>query len=457
MSGSLLLLVFLASIALLFVLIIAFKWQPFLALIVATLAVGLATMLPFDEVISTMTGGFGTSLAGVGILIGLGVMFGQLLGSAGAIQKIAQAMLKVTGVKGAPAAVAVTGSLVSIPVFFDAAFIILVNLIRNVSRSAKISMMTLTTALAVGLITTHGLVPPTPGPIIVAYNVNVPLGVFLGYAIIVAIPAVIVAAIFYAKWIGRGQAVYGEGSEEEVVAGGDSVASRGSQQVATKPEISTTRSFVLLLLPIVIILIGSLMTMLPFDNGVTRFLAFLGDPNIGLLIGVVVTWIAVRPYLTEDPNELFTQAIADGGLVILISGAGGGYGAMLNASGVGEYLVELMKGWNMPIILLAFLFAQILRAALGNTTLALITASTVLGPLASGLDVSPLLLGLAICAGGIGLSLPNDSGFWVVNRFSGLTVPETLKTWTAGGTLAGLTALAMIFVLSLFSGVLPGM
>ena len=138
MSGSLLLLVFLASIALLFVLIIAFKWQPFLALIVATLAVGLATMLPFDEVISTMTGGFGTSLAGVGILIGLGVMFGQLLGSAGAIQKIAQAMLKVTGVKGAPAAVAVTGSLVSIPVFFDAAFIILVNLIRNVSRSAKI-------------------------------------------------------------------------------------------------------------------------------------------------------------------------------------------------------------------------------------------------------------------------------------------------------------------------------
>ena len=452
MTGFGLILVFIASIALLFFIILKLKWEPFLALLIATIFVGLVAGMPAVDIPGVMTEGFGASLAGVGILIGLGVMFGQLLGSAGAIQSIAQALLRVTGVKRAPTAVAFTGAIVSIPVFFDAAFIVLVNLIRSISVRAKISMMTLTTALAVGLCVTHGLVPPTPGPIVVADQVGVSLGVFIAYGIVVATPAVIVAAIFYAQWVGRNKPVYDPASHGLAAEDLDG----GEPEVADGPTISTSRAFFLLALPIVIILIGAFVGLMEVEHPVANFLQFIGDPNIGLLIGLLVTAVGVRPYLKEKASVLYQKAIADGGLVILISGAGGAYGGMLNESGVGTYLVNTMTGWSIPILLLAFLFSQILRVSLGNTTLALITASTVLGPMAYELGASPLLLGLAVCAGGIGLSLPNDSGFWVVNKFSGLSVADTLKTWTVGGTLAGITALGMVHVLSLFQGVLPG-
>jgi GntP family gluconate:H+ symporter len=475
MTGIGLIVVFLISIFALFGLIVAAKWEPFIALLVVTIGVGVATGMDLSEIPGVMTDGFGTSLAGVGILIGVGVMFGQLLGSAGAIQKIALGMLRLTGQKQAATAVAGTGALVSIPVFFDAAFIILVNLIRSLSTRAKVSMMTLTTSLAVGLIITHGVVPPTPGPIIVADNVGVSLGIFMGYGIIVSIPAIIVAGVLYAKWIGRNQPLFDTTAPapgydpEHGIAGLDQSfkSSDGSQPVAgratteTKPaeraEISTLRSFTLLCLPIAIILAGAIVGMFELDNPIAKFVVFLGNPNIGLLIGLLVTAVAVRRYLGVKPTVLYQKAISDGGLVLLISGAGGAYGAMLTSTGVGDYLVDRMTAWSMPILLLGFLFAQLLRASLGNTTLALITASSVLGPLVVELGASPLLLGLAICAGGIGLSLPNDSGFWVVNKFSGLSVKDTLKTWTAGGTLAGVTVLASVYVLSFFEGVLPGL
>lgn len=452
MTGVGLIAVFLASIALLFFLILKLKWEPFLALLVATIFVGLVAGMPVLEVPAVMTEGFGSSLAGVGILIGLGVMFGQLLGSAGAIQAIAQALLRITGVKRAPTAVAFTGAIVSIPVFFDAAFIVLVNLIRSISVSAKISIMTLTTALAVGLAATHGLVAPTPGPIVVADQVGASLGLFIAYGLVVAVPAVLVAAIFYAQWVGRNKPVYDPATHG--VAAKDLDGSEAEED--SGPKISTSRAMFLLALPIVIILVGAFVGLADIDHPIANAIEFIGDPNMGLLIGLLVTAVGVRPYLREKASVLYQKAIADGGLVILISGAGGAYGGMLNESGVGDYLVKTMTGWSIPILLLAFLFSQILRVSLGNTTLALITASTVLGPMAFELGASPILLGLAICAGGIGLSLPNDSGFWVVNKFSGLSVAETLKTWTVGGTIAGVTALGAVYVLSLFQGILPG-
>lgn len=239
MTGFGLILVFLASIALLFFIILKLKWEPFLALLIATIFVGLVVGMPFGDIPGVMKEGFGSSLAGVGILIGLGVMFGQLLGSAGAIQAIAQALLKVTGTKRAPTAVAFTGAIVSIPVFFDAAFIILVNLIRSISVRAKISMMTLTAALGVGLAVTHGLVPPTPGPIVVADQVGVSLGVFIAYGIVVATPAVIVAAIFYAQWVGRNKPLYDPSAHN--VAAEDLDGSPGKD--FSGPQISTSRAF----------------------------------------------------------------------------------------------------------------------------------------------------------------------------------------------------------------------
>jgi len=445
-TGNLLIFIFLLAIALLFLLIIRFKWEPFLALIGVSLLVGLFSGVPLQEIPVVITEGFGDSLAGVGLLIGLGIMIGQLLGASGAIQKIGHVLLNIFGAKRANTAVAYTGALVSIPVFFDAAFIILINLIRSLSRQAKVSMVTLTTALAVGLIVTHGVVPPTPGPLIVADNTKADLGFFILYGLLVSIPAILVAGVWYGKWVGKNKPIY----SDELTEGA------AEEAKAPRKEIGAGLSFGLLLLPIALIVTGAILELSSYDNVVVNAIMFIGEKNTALFISLLVTAYMLRPYLNEKPSELYKEAIASGGLIILISGAGGSFGAILNSSGIGEYLVEVMTGWSMPILLLAFLFSQILRATLGNTTLALITASTVLGPMAADLGASPLLLGLAICAGGIGLSLPNDSGFWVVSRFANLSVQDTLKTWTAGGTLAGVTVLAMVYVLSLFQGILPG-
>ncbi|HYE11663.1 MAG TPA: GntP family permease, partial [Patescibacteria group bacterium] len=140
----------------------------------------------------------------------------------------------------------------------------------------------------------------------------------------------------------------------------------------------------------------------------------------------------------------------------LVTGAGGSFGNIINTSGIGKYLVDTMQGWSISILVLGFLLSQLLRAAQGSTTVALVTTSSILGPLVAGTTASPVLVALAICAGGIGCSLPNDSGFWVLSRYSGLSVQDTIKAWTIGGTVVGITAFAIVMLLSAMP-FLPGL
>ncbi|WP_199615170.1 GntP family permease [Paenibacillus alkalitolerans] len=453
-TGSLLIVIFVASLLSLFLLILKFKWDPFLALIAVAIATGLAVGIPYTELPGTITGGFGSTLTGVGIMIGLGVMFGELLAASGAIERIAASLLKAFGIKRSPLAIAVTGTAVSIPVFFDAAFVILINLIRKLSEKTKISMVTFVTALAVGLIVTHSLVPPTPGPLVVADNTKSPLGWFIFYSLLTAIPAVLVGGWWYGLRAGKNSPAYTpEDGGEDHNATHQQVAAAASDRA----EIGTGLSYFLLLLPIILILANTIVSLIVPSTVTADLFGFIGEKNVALFISVLVAAFILRPYLRDSQKNLFAKAIASAGLIILITGAGGAFGGVIKASGIGDYLVEVMQTWNMPVILLGFIFSQILRASLGSTTVALVTTSSILGPMVADLGVSPILLGLAICAGGVGLSLPNDSGFWVVNKFAKLSVPDTLKTWTVGGSLAGLAALGAIYVLSLFQGVLPGL
>ncbi|XEC95801.1 GntP family permease [Paenibacillus tarimensis] len=212
----------------------------------------------------------------------------------------------------------------------------------------------------------------------------------------------------------------------------------------------------MLALPIVLILANTITKLVFPDTAISTFFGFIGDKNMALFISVIVGFIVLSPYITASKESLYSEAISSAGIIILITGAGGAFGAVINKSGIGDYLIATMQSWSVPVLLLAFIFSQILRASLGSATVALVTTSSIMGPLAIDLGVSPILLGLAICAGGVGLSLPNDSGFWVVNKFGNLTIPQTLKAWTIGGFIAGLTALCMVYLLSLFSGILPG-
>lgn len=441
--------IFVGALILVFGLIVWAKWDAFLALLAGAVVTGLAVGIAINELPGVIAKGFGNTMGGIGITIGLGVMLGELLFAAGATERIADSMLKAFGERRATLAMALTGWCVSIPVFFDAAFVILVGLIRQISRRTGISMITLVTALAVGLIATHAAVPPTPGPLVVAENLKANLGYFILYGAIITLIAVLVGGVLYGRWIGRNAPPYQESSAE----GQTAVTSDFGER--TLP--SALLSFGLLLLPILLILCNTVFSVTAEGTSVARLFAFLGDKNIALFISVIAAIVLLRPFVKEKTNEILGRAIKSSGIILLITGAGGAFGSVIQASGIGDYLVETMTNWNMPIILLAFVFAQILRMAQGSTTVALVTTSSVLGPLVAQLGVSPVLVGLAISAGGIGLSLPNDSGFWVVTNFSGFDVRDTLKTWTMGGTIAGLVSLILVLVLSLFQGILPGL
>lgn len=393
---------------------------------------------------------FGSTLKGIGIVIGLGIILGQILAEAGATEQIANGLIKKVGSKNSPLAVNITGFLVSIPVFFDAAFVILISLIKQISRKTKISFITFVTALAVGLIVTHATVIPTPGPVTVASNMGVNMGVFTFYSIIVALPAALIGGWLYGLYLGKKYPF----TEDEVK--GDF---RNEEQITSNgKQPSLFLSLFVLLLPIVLILLGTVLSvLLPKNSAMSVFFSFLGDKNIALLIGVIVAILAMKPYLKDSIENVISRAATSAGMILLITGAGGSFGKIINESGIGNYVVETFSRMNIPMVVLAFVLSQLLRAAQGSTTVALVTTSSILGPLAAKLGVSPVLVGLAICAGGIGLSLPNDSGFWVVNRFSKFDIKKTMEAWTVGGTIAGVIAFIMVLILNIFASKLPGL
>lgn len=440
--------IFLLSLVLLFVLILKLNVEPFISLIAVSFVAAVLIGFPLNEVPGLITSGFGNTLSGVGILIGLGVVFGSLLGASGAIEKIAGAILRLFGVKNSPAGLTLSGVLISIPVFFDAAFVILSGVLKSLSRRTGISIITFVTALGIGLIISHSMIPPTPGPLVVAENTGSDLGLFIIYAIICAIPGAIVGGALYGKFIGNKIQRFVEDKEVEVI---ERVIPEG------KKEISTALSFGLLALPIVLILTNTVSSLFLDEGTLKIVLGFIGEKNVALFISVIVALIVLRPYILVPYSELYDEAINSAGMILLVTGAGGAFGNVINKSGIGEYLIDTMTGLSIPVLILAFLFAQLLRASLGSATVALVTTSSIMGPMVVELGTSPILLGLAICAGAVGLSLPNDSGFWVVSKFGKLTIPETIKAWSLGGFIAGITALGMVYILSLFAGVLPGL
>lgn len=458
MSLTTLLVVF--AIALVFVLvsIIKFNLHPFLSLIIGGLIMGIGTGMPLTDVVGSLTQGFGGTMQGIGIIIILGVGIGHLLHISGATKEIAALMLRFTGQKNSPLAVNLTAYIVSIPVFFDAAFVILVNLVKSLSRKGKVPFVTLVTSLAVGLIVTHAMVVPTPGPIAVADTMGVNIGWFLLYSIAVSLPASLAGGVFYGKYLGSKK----EYAQDFANAFADEEVAEVAQ-TEKKNTPSGGLGIFLIFLPIVMILMGTVSSLfLEKESTMHVFFNFLGNRNIALLIGFLVTFVMLKPYIKDSLNDVVTTAANNSGIILAITGAGGAFGRIINDTGIGQKLVEgmtgLTSGAGIAMIIAAFVISQVLRAAQGSTTVALVTTSAIFSPIIAGMaTVSPVLVGLAICAGGIGISLPNDSGFWVVGRFSKFDVKQTIQVWTIGGTIAGVTALIVILILAMFATTLPGL
>lgn len=434
LTGPYLLIAFVVSVAILLFLIIRMKVNPFIALLFSSIVTALGVQMPLEEIPKVICQGFGGTLTGIGIVIGLGIIFGNFLHEAGATESIAKGLLKMTGKKNAALAVTSAGFLISIPVFMDAAFVIMMPIVKYVAKETKKSIMMFVCALGVGTIVGHCLVIPTPGPLAVAANMNAEIGGFLLYALISGICGIAVAGWLYGKRFNSYPAY--EGELEDAL-----------EEEKTLPGFGL--SMATLLFPIILILLSNVaVSVFPKGDFLYELFAFIGEKDIALFLGCIVAFATLRKYYARSFNTMVIEAADSAGLILLITGSGGAFGKVLSTSGIGDYLVSSMSDMNISPIVLGFLLSAVLRASQGSATVALVTTSSILGPAIVGTGVSPVLVGLAICAGGIGFSLPNDSGFWVLSRFSGITVEETLQSWSMGGTLASLTVFVVVMIIA---------
>ncbi len=443
LTGYPLLIAFLASVIILLVSIIKFKVNPFIAMLFTSIVTGFLVRMPMNDIATTICAGFGSTLKSIGIVIGLGIIFGNILSEAGATEAIAKGLLKKTGNKNAALAVTTAGFLISIPVFLDAAFIIMMPIVKYVTRATKKSVMVFVCALGVGTIVGHALVIPTPGPLAVAANVDADIAGFLFYSLITGFIAIMVGGWLYGKRFNKYPAY--EATEEDI------------ENITDVKKIpSFGRSMLVLLFPIMLILIANVVTSIVAEGTfVYNLVSFIGEKDIALFLGCVFAYAFLRNYIAKDFNTVVTEAADSSGLILLITGAGGAFGNVLSTSGIGDYLVNSMGSMNVSPIVLGFVLSALLRISQGSTTVALVTTSSILGTAIAASGASPILVGLAICAGGIGFSLPNDSGFWVISRFAGISVSDTLKSWTIGGTIAGVTVFVLVMIISAINGVVP--
>lgn len=443
LTGYPLLIAFIISVVILLVSIIKFKVNPFIAMLFTSIITGFLVKMPINDIANTICAGFGNTLKSIGIVIGLGIIFGNILSEAGATEAIAKGLLKKTGNKNAALAVTTAGFLISIPVFLDAAFIIMMPIVKYVARATKKSIMIFVCALGVGTIVGHALVIPTPGPLAVAANVDADIAGFLFYSIIAGLAAIIVGGWLYGKRF-NSYPVY-QTTEEDL------------ENISAVKKIPTFgRSMLVLLFPIVLILLANVVTSIVAEGTLAyNIVSFIGEKDIALFLGCVFAYAFLHNYIEKDFNTVVTEAADSAGLILLITGAGGAFGNVLSTSGIGDYLVNAMGSMNISPIVLGFVLSALLRVSQGSTTVALVTTSSILGSAIAASGASPILVGLAICAGGIGFSIPNDSGFWVISRFAGISVSDTIKSWTIGGTIASCVVFAVVMLISVINGVVP--
>lgn len=412
-----------------------------LALVIAASIAGLIGGMSPNAVIDAITTGFGKTLSTIGLVIGFGVMMGRILEVSGAGQRMAYSILKLLGKEREDWAMALTGYIVSIPIFCDSAYVILNPLVRALARNSGRSVLTLGIALASGLAVTHSAVPPTPGPLGVAGIFGVDIGLMIAWGLVFTAPALIVM-VLYARFMGpRIEAMI-----ERDVPGSLKRDTQDDPLAASLSE-SELPTLFKSVLPIALIFFNTLVTAVVGDSDApglfVQVVQFVGHPVIAVGIGVLVAVYGLVPKMPKDQVLAHLEkGVESAGIILLVTGAGGALGAVLRASGAGDYIGESIAGLALPAVLIPFLIATLVRFVQGSGTVSMITGASISAPiLASMPDVNMVLAAQAACLGGLFFSYFNDSYFWVVNRLLGvktakhqllvLSVPTTLG-WAAG-------------------------
>mgnify|MGYP003639432804 FL=1 len=435
-----------SGILILLVLILKFRVQAFISLLIASIVVGVvAGMNPID-IINTMQQGMGDTLGFVAMVVGLGAMFGAILEQSGGAEALANYMLKKFGEKNASWALMITGFFVAIPVFFDVAFIILVPIIYSLQRKTKKSLLLYGMPLLAGLAITHAFIPPTPGPVAVADILKADLGWVILFGFIVGIPTAIISGPLFAKYISK--RIHIEAPKLD-----DPIAS-----AANYPAVGLILAIIGI--PIFLIVCNTLLNSPLLDgfaipSGLKEWLKMIGHPFSALIIANLIAWYVLgirRKFDKETLLNITTKSMAPAGIIILLTGAGGVFKQMLVNTGTGEMLANYFANEGVSVLLFAFLAAVIVRILQGSATVAMITAAGITAPLllAGTSEIDKALLVIAIASGASIMSHVNDSGFWLVSKYLGMSEKQTFKSWTVMTTILALTGFASVYILSLF-------
>jgi len=434
------------GIAVLLTLILRFKVQAFLSLLIASIVVGIIAGMAPSNIITTMQTGMASTLGFVAVVVGLGAMFGAILESSGGAEALANFLLKKFGEKNASWALMLTGFFVAIPVFFDVAFIILIPLLYSLQRRTKKSLLLYAIPLLAGLAITHSFIPPTPGPVAVADILKADLGWVILIGFIVGIPTAIVSGPLFAKYISKKIHI----DAPELVSDRD-----------MKTNFPSVGSIITIIgVPIILIIINTVLNTIDTAQGdllhiVKPWLGMIGHPFSALIIANLLAWYFLgirRGFTKETLSKITTKSMQPAGIIILLTGAGGVFKQMLINTGIGKMLADKIASSGISLVLLSFIIAALVRILQGSATVAMITAAGVIAPLISesvgGVDKAFLVISIA--AGASILSHVNDSGFWLVSKYVGLNEKQTFRSWTVMTLLLSLTGFATVFLLSLF-------
>lgn len=435
------------SVVLIVVLTAVFKVHPFLSLLAGAFFVGITSGMPLLTVVENVNEGFGGLMKGIGLVIVAGTIIGVILEKSGAAYRMAEVVLRLIGEKRPQLAMSIIGYIVSIPVFCDSGFIILSSLKKALAKRAKVAIASMAVALATGLYATHTLVPPTPGPIAAAGNIGAEgyLGTIILIGLIVAIPAVVVGYLWAVK-VGTKISVP-EDVEDNGLDYDEIVKSFGQMP-------STFKAFLPIVLPIVLIGIGSVAKLTMDEGGFNNFLQFLGAPSVALLLGVLAAFLLLPKWNEETLTKWIGEGLKEAAPILLITGAGGAFGKVISNSGVADLIGEMnfdALAGGAFFLLVPFFIAAALKTAQGSSTAALVITSTLVAPLLPAMGIEgaiPLaLVVMAVGAGAMTVSHVNDSFFWVVTEFSGMKVTDAYKAQTMATLLQGVTTIVVTMVL----------
>lgn len=414
--------------------------HPFLALLFGAILMSFLAGLSTGDMLGAISGGFGSTLQSIGIVIAAGTIIGEYLDRSGGAIVLANKLLSWVGEKNSPVAMSMTGYIVSIPVFCDSGFIVLSSLMKAIGKRTKYSIAVLAVALASGLYATHVFVPPTPGPLAAAATLGADIGRVLILGLIVSIPVMVMALVWAKYWCGRYK-VEVEIPEE---------AFKAKENVP-----SFTLAIAPILTPIFLIAFKSIAEYptSPLGEGMLYNSAiFLGDPIIALFLGVLIAFFMVGKGEKRIQNKWLEEALKKAGIIILITGAGGAFGSVLRETNLGEFAAQFAHADSLGI-LIPFMIAAFLKTAQGSSTVAIITAAALCAPLLQPLGLESTmgsaLVVLAIGGGSLTVSHVNDSYFWVVAKFSEMDTATALKTHTTTTLVMGITGLIVIQIMAL--------